>query len=324
MITILMPTYNCAEYIGYAIKSILNQTYKDFEFLIIDDGSTDNSESIISQFNDGRIKYMKLPHSGIVTSLNYGISKSTFNVVGIMHADDIAHPDWLKESVAMRKSNRSLDIISCWYVCFINNSIKYVVKTPEDHESIVKGLILYSLISHPGCTFDKDRVLKYSNGYRLDGGIEDYDLWFQLKDKLEFYNIPKPLIFYRLRKTSLSRNSLNDYKKSVHNFQERFFDKLDSTFGVEKSDIPIYRGWREYFYGEKKLARNYWLQQPSCFFSDYRVSIAFLLTYFPKFLLTYLIEKRLRYRMLYLLKYYSMDMRKLRNLLKDLCIIQNL
>jgi hypothetical protein len=240
-----------------------------------------------------------------------------------MHADDIAHPDWLKESIATRNKNVSLDIISCWYVCFVNNSIKYIVKTPEDHESIAKGLILYSLISHPGCTFYKDSVLKYSNGYRLDGGIEDYDLWFQLKDKLKFYNIQKPLIFYRLRKTSLSRNNFNDYKLSVYNFQESFYDKLDSTFDIDKSDIPIYKGWREYFYGDKKYARKYWLQQPRGFLYDYRVSIAFLVSYFPKFLLTYFIEKRFRYRILYLLKYYSIDMRKLRNLLRTLSIAED-
>ena len=72
-LTVLMTTYNCAPYISQAIKSILNQTYKDFEFLIIDDGSTDETERVVAAFKDNRIRYIKRQHFGRAASLNFGL-----------------------------------------------------------------------------------------------------------------------------------------------------------------------------------------------------------------------------------------------------------
>src|SRR2546425_317811 len=92
-ITVLMPAYNSSLYIDSAVKSILNQTFKEFEFLIIDDGSADNSEEEISKYKDSRINYTKLKHRGISVALNYGIKKASCDWIARIDADDLNTPD---------------------------------------------------------------------------------------------------------------------------------------------------------------------------------------------------------------------------------------
>lgn len=312
MNTILMPTYNCGSYISDAITSILNQTYKEFEFLIIDDGSTDNTKEIVESFEDPRISYVEKEHSGIVEALNYGLKISKYDLIGIMHADDIAHPDWLISMLNIRKNNPELDIISCWYSCFIDKKILFNIHTPECHKEIVNGLALYSLISHPGCTFSKSRILKYSEGYSIPGGIEDYALWYELRNNTIFHNVPKVLIFYRLRKTSLSRNNIAQYNRAIYSFQEQIYENLEANLCIDVKQINIAKGWREYFYGNKSLARQYWRKSIKVFFRDYRVIIAYTLSFLPSNLLSWIIESRIRFRINYILNYFSKENKKLR------------
>ena len=101
MLTVLMPTYNSCQYIETAIKSVLNQTYKDLELLIVDDGSTDDTESSISEFSDTRIRYIKKEHEGLAASLNYGLKIAKHDWVSRMDADDISHPKRLEKQISI-------------------------------------------------------------------------------------------------------------------------------------------------------------------------------------------------------------------------------
>lgn len=316
MITVLMPTYNCAAYISCAIRSILAQTHQNFEFLIIDDGSDDNTKEIVHSFIDPRIIYFQLEHMGVVSALNFGIIKASFDLIAIMHADDLAHPDLLKRSIFIRTHNPSLDIISCWYSCFKNKKILYNVKTPETHNDIVNGLVLYSLVCHPGCTFSKSKLLEFSHGYSASGGIEDYALWYQLKDHLIFYNIQEVLIFYRMRTNSLSRNNLIQYNKTIYCFQRSFYDKLPQYFGIDPKRINIYKGWREYFYGSPNLARKYWRSCEREFLKDYKILLAFLISFLPEKLFMFFKESQIRFRIHYLIEYFKKDNRTIRKTFK--------
>lgn len=315
-ITVVLPTYNCAQYISVAIMSVLNQSYKKFEFVIVDDGSKDNTREIVSSFKDRRIRYFRLEHEGIVNALNFGLRMANYDLIGIMHSDDVAHPDWLTKSINMRIANPYIDIVSCWYGCFYDNTIKYIVKTPEAHNDIVKGLLLYSLISHPGCTFSKKKIFEFSDGYSIEGGIEDYALWYKLKNHLAFYNIQEVLIFYRLRKNSLSRNNILEYYKTVYNYQISFYNQLQEHFGLDSRDINMYKGWREYFYGSTKLARKYWFKNGVKIFLDRRIVTAFMISFLPDFIFIKFKENRIRFRINYLMEYFNKANKALRKHLK--------
>ncbi|MBK7981678.1 MAG: glycosyltransferase family 2 protein [Ignavibacteriae bacterium] len=99
MISVLLPVYNGEKYLSQSIKSILNQTFRDFEFIIVDDGSIDNTEKIVSSFHDTRIKYIKKDHTGLADTLNYGLKLANYDWVARMDADDISLPNRLFYSV---------------------------------------------------------------------------------------------------------------------------------------------------------------------------------------------------------------------------------
>ena len=96
MISILMPVFNGAKYIDKTIQSVLKNNFKYFEFLIIDDGSTDNTSEIIKSFNDNRIKYHKKQNSGIAETLNFGLKKTNFELVARIDSDDIINSNRLE------------------------------------------------------------------------------------------------------------------------------------------------------------------------------------------------------------------------------------
>ncbi len=99
-LTVLMPTYNCAGYIKDSIRCILNQTFTNFELLIIDDGSEDNTEEVISEIKDSRIHYIKKMHTGLSSSLNFGLKIASNNWIARMDADDLCHPERFKKQIS--------------------------------------------------------------------------------------------------------------------------------------------------------------------------------------------------------------------------------
>lgn len=286
--TILMPTYNCGTFLDSAIKSILSQTYKEFEFLIINDGSTDNTEEIISKFKDSRINYIRKSHSGLVDSLNYGLKISSNEWIARFDSDDIAHFDWLFRMQETFKNNKIIDIVSCWYAIFKNKKILYIVKTPTNNAEIKKKLLLHSVLSHSGVVFPKNKILEIG-GYR-EGTIEDIDLWMRLRNKVTFHNIDEVLIFKRNRTNSISKNNIELFNYLMFNTYNNEINKInDLSFNEEN----ILLGWREYFYGNKNKARKYWktklLIKP-------KILLAYLLTLLPQNIFNLIKEFNFKYR----------------------------
>jgi glycosyltransferase involved in cell wall biosynthesis len=307
-----MPTYNCAEYITEAITSILNQTYKDFEFLIIDDGSTDNTEEILENINDLRIRYIKKKNTGLVDTLNYGLGLSTYDLILRMDSDDIAHPYLIEKQLSYLSKDPDIDLLSCWYAVFYKKRIEYVIKNPVEHEQIVKGLLLHSYIQHPSCLYNKNLINKYGN-YSTDV-IEDYGLWLRMMKDVKFKNIPEVLFYYRFRKDSVSRINIEERNILHYRTQQVYYNDLYYFFNIkDKIEEFKYRGWREFFYGDKNKARMYWLQDKRCFLRDYRIGLAFLLTKLPEKMLTWWKENRIRYRIKYWITMFTKENRIIRS-----------
>jgi len=308
-----MPTYNCASYISDAIKSILNQTYKEFEFLIIDDGSTDNTKEIVYSFNDSRIRYIKKGNTGLSDSLNYGLRVASNDLIARMDADDISLPGRLETQLKYLKENQQYDIISSWYGILYKKKIKYIIKTPTEDKEIKKGLLLHSYSCHAAVLYNRNVILKHG-GYR-DVIFEDYDLWLRLMNQVNFYNIPQILYLLRFRKDSLSRNNMIERYKDQYSLQAKYYDDLKYYFNISKGEEIINRGWREYFYGDKKKARKYW---KNCLFINlnYKLYLAYIITFLPGNIFISFKEARIRYRVEYYLHYFEGEAKNLRQLIK--------
>ena len=166
------------------VNSILNQSFKEFEFIIVDDGSTDNTEEIVKSFKDSRIRYFRLEHKGFVDSANFGISEASSEWIARMDADDIAVQNRFEKQIGHLNKNPEVSFTSCWYAVFSGTKNSFIVRTPVANDQILKRLSLHSVICHPGAIFNK-KDFNFANGYIPDTR-EDYDLWLRMKDRSLF------------------------------------------------------------------------------------------------------------------------------------------
>ena len=297
-VSILITTYNCAHYIEQAIKSILNQTHKDFELLIINDGSSDNTEEIVSSFKDSRIRYIYRKHIGRSATLNFGLKLASADIIALMDADDIAHPERLEKQLKLmnRKENK-ICFTSAAYFSGKNFKIKFLSDTviPKDFNKVIA---LHGFFCNSTMMFHKNHILKYTYDESLHSS-EDYHLFLRIKDNSEFYLIPEILVFARLRKLSLSESLYSSNGNIVYKIQEHFYEDLSKSFGIAdfKEQLKL-KGWREFFYGSKNLARKYWLNTGLKNW-NLKLTFSFLLSLFPEKYFEFIKDKKVRLRINY-------------------------
>jgi glycosyltransferase involved in cell wall biosynthesis len=317
-VTVLMPAYNSAEYLPYSIKSILDQTYKDFEFLIIDNASTDNTKEVIDSFNDPRISYRRIEEKGLGNALNYGLKIASNDIIIRMDADDVSLPDRIEKQLNFFLKQKEESVISCGYGVFENNKLKFVVNVNTEHEKLKRRLALHSELINAGLVFNRLTVLN-AGGF-ADHVFEDYELLLRLKDKVTFANINEALMLIRFRKDSYSRKNIMEKNKIVYEIQKPYYEKhLSREFNLKRKKINEIKGWREYFYGNKNKARYYWKKYGLFLIAIPKVLAAFLISFLPQETFIKFREKRWRFRLNYFLNYFSKDNKLLREFLKQSC-----
>lgn len=206
-----MPVFNGEAFLAEAIESILKQSFSDFEFVIVNDGSTDNSAEIVERFaaNDHRIKLHHMnENSGIVEALNTGVQHSSGKYIARMDADDISLPDRLEEQVRFL-DRTDVGVIGANYFKFSghssrnNGKLSNLPTTPED---LQKAMLYTCSLGHPVVTFRRtvfDQVNGYDTHYSK-GGAEDYDLWLRMSRHCKQANLDLVLLRYRRHKNSLT------------------------------------------------------------------------------------------------------------------------
>ena len=296
-----MPVYNSEKYIEDAIESILSQSHREFEFLIIDSSSTDKTAQIINSFKDERIKYHSIERCPVSESLNYGLQIAKYDLIVRMDSDDISYPNKFEVQLKYFENDPSIDILSTQYLLFENN-FKFKINLPTQHVDIYKSLSLHSTINHSGVMYKKSIIID-SGAYNYTPS-EDYDLWLRIKDKVKFACTSEILMDVRYHNNSLQRSNKLLYKSEVYELQEPYYIKgIEKEFGLTKKEAEIISGWRELFYGDKNKTRIFWKNPFKYFFDDKRIPIAFLLSYFPIPLVNYILELRIKHRIKSFLKF---------------------
>ncbi len=199
-VSILLPVYNAEKYLSDCLKSLLNQTFHDFEIIAINDASTDASLSILYKYSeiDSRIKiYSNKSNLKLAATLNRGIQLSSSPLIARMDADDIALPNRLEYQYNFMLSNPKVAICGTNIKVLGTNQIW---KMPISNSSIRASLVFNSPILHPPVIYRKHIICKYSGYNENIIYAQDYELWHRLsKDsKIVFANIDIPLIYYRL------------------------------------------------------------------------------------------------------------------------------
>jgi glycosyltransferase involved in cell wall biosynthesis len=245
-VTVLMPVYNAAPFLREAIDSILQQTFRDFEFLIVNDGSTDNSGSIIQSFNDGRIKYINLPENGgIIHALNLGLSEAKGKYIARMDADDISAPERLEKQVRFMDGHPEVGVCGAWVKYFGGRS--GVVRNATTHEQIMWSMPMGSPFFHPTVMLRSDLGVRYPQVPHA----EDYALWVSLLGQTKFANLPEVLLHYRSYEQSVSVKHSDAQKRhaaDVRRLAMKTILKRDISdkeyaaverFGQQPMDVPM-------------------------------------------------------------------------------------
>lgn len=223
-----MPVYNSATYLEEAIKSVLVQTYSDFELIIINDGSTDNSVEVVRSFTDDRIRLHNQTNQGLSRSLNTGLELARGRYIARMDGDDICLPERFEKQVAYLKRHSRCRIVSST-VTIMDSEGKDAGTWGEDvqHTSpadIRNFLLSGNCIAHPTILAEAKlmKAFRY-NPAQFYG--EDYDLWLRLTAAgIEIHKIPQPLLKYRVHDTSFTQrnNATISPAKKLTLIQKRF------------------------------------------------------------------------------------------------------
>lgn len=206
-ISVIMPAYNARKFIGEAIHSVLNQSFRDFEFIIINDGSTDETPLIVRSFNDPRIRLINQENKGIADALNLGLAAAKADIIARFDADDICYPWRLEVQYSFLKHNPKY-IIAGGAADYIDQHNRHVftwIPQAMSNAEIKKICKQICPFIHSGVMYRKNAVIA-AGGYHLHAhSFEDHFLWVKLLNKGGFAaNLPTPLIQVRLNPGSVT------------------------------------------------------------------------------------------------------------------------
>ncbi|MCK8078691.1 glycosyltransferase [Vibrio sp. 1CM2L] len=223
--SILMPCYNAEKYIARAITSLLNQTYAEFEIVIVDDGSTDSTKEVILSFKDSRIKMIELcKNQGITNALNVGLSECKGQFIARMDADDFSFPNRIERQLDFFEKNENVIAVGSSIVNFDEFGNEVLVKYPSTHDEIKANLYMYERsICHPSVMIRSEIVkkIKYSNKYPY---CEDMKLWFDLIKLGQVANIDEALIKYYRHSLQVSNNFNLEQMEATKNLLTEMFE----------------------------------------------------------------------------------------------------
>ncbi|MDR0232182.1 MAG: glycosyltransferase [Dysgonamonadaceae bacterium] len=258
VITVLAPAYNAEEYISEAIKSVLNQTFTDFELLIINDGSTDKTEEIILSFEDKRIRYIKNETNlKLIATLNKGIDLARGKYIARMDADDICLPNRFEKQIDFLEKHSDYALCGSWAYLIDSKGkktgrIKYI-----DKSKLLKISLLFSCpIVHPSTMLRTDILQQFKyNPKALH--TEDFELWLRIMNAgLRIANIPDFLIKYRWHSTNISvENETFQIEKKLELLKPYIENFIGREISKEELDLHSF-SFRLYHLGEKKRISN--------------------------------------------------------------------
>mgnify|MGYP003999977059 CR=1 FL=1 len=207
LVSVIMSIYNGEKYLKESVWSILKQTYENFEFIIIDDGSTDETLNILNTISDLRLKIISKKNTGLTKSLNYAIGIAKGDLIARIDVDDIANQERLAVQVDFLIKHPKVALCGSWakFIDEVGNEIgKY--KVPINYSEIKHNILLHNPIIHSSVMFRKkvfNQVHGYNEKYRY---AQDYELWGRIVPKYEVINLPQYLIKYRKLDTGITKS----------------------------------------------------------------------------------------------------------------------
>lgn len=242
-ITVLMSVFNGERYLKQSIKSILCQTFTDFEFIIIDDCSGDSSCKIIESYNDKRIKLIRNRiNLGLSASLNIGIRASRGKYIVRFDSDDISLPERIEIQYRFMEENSQIGILGTgYYKIDQNGEGKDVYIYPKNEIDVKWKLLLGPIFPHPSVMFRKE-ILTNNDIYYNEtfSATQDYELWSRMINYTDGTNLPLPLIKYRHHSTSISKSRPVIQEKLRRRVSAKLLSNLLKPYSISTKQVLLF------------------------------------------------------------------------------------
>lgn len=241
MVSVILPVYNGGLYIGQAIESILSQTYKDVEIIVVDDGSTDNTERVVRSYEN--IHYICQDNSGPSAARNKGMAASEGDYIAFLDSDDLYKENKLEEQVKTFEQNKDVDIVynDCIAVDKDLNYINTLISEGvyENEKDFLCMLLFRQIVPVPASIMLRRKCFEegcvYSERYKH---TEDYEYIIRLAQKYKFMYIPEPLYIYRRHENNLTNAHKIQEKRELDVIKGLGYEKIESI--MEQSSFSLF------------------------------------------------------------------------------------
>ena len=223
-ISVIIPAYNAEKTIQETVESVLNQTFTNFELIIINSDSTDKTLSIISQIKDERIKVFSYPKANVAVNRNRGFKHATGDYITFLDADDLWTTDKLAVQYTALQANPQAGVAYSWTNCIDENS-KFLRKTSHVNWSgdVYSKFLLDDFIGNGSNVMIRKNLFLEVDGFdELLTNAQDTDMWLKLSAITDFICVPKAQILYRIQQISMSSNVLGLEKSNLEVIQRAF------------------------------------------------------------------------------------------------------
>ena len=240
-VSVIMPTYNMELYVEEAVNSILNQSFKDFEFIIVDDASTDNTPAFLKSIQDDRvICIFNKQNRGNYACRNEGLSNASGKYICVMDADDIAHPDRLMKQYAFMEENLRCVAVGSDILGFSNTRSNLLLKRLQNKEEIKVFLLKDNTCTHPSLIIRKEILDRYKIQYNEKFYYAaDYNLIVDLSAIGSLSNLPEPLLKYRLHNNQITYIRKNEQIYYRNQIQFKQLSRFELQPSIEEKALHL-------------------------------------------------------------------------------------
>lgn len=266
--SVLLPAYNARAHIRRAVSDLAAQTFRDFEIVVVDDGSTDGTADIVNSFSDPRIRLLRLPENrGLVGALNAGLAEARGKWIARQDADDRCRPDRLGRQNELISRNPEAVLFYSWATLIDERGWwRGTLRPPPDDAGLRWDLCFRNPVPHTSAVFPADLVRNEMGGYSGDNVTADFDLWSRLMRKGCAVGDKECLVSYRNHGSSImGRENSSAEKRSNTGLREILIRNLREWSGASDSEAeriastwlaPAEAGWAGYFSLREKLAQS--------------------------------------------------------------------
>lgn len=237
VISVIMSTYNEEKYIETSLKSLLNQTFKDFEIIIVDDASTDHTRQLIQGLQDERIHLLcNEENQGLTKNLNKALDYVKGKYIARMDGDDIAFPKRFEKQYKYMEQHPETMLVSCYTKSFGDSELVFAL--PDNSEVLKVRMLIRPVYAHPGFMMRRELI---DAGYRYDEEYrtaQDYEFASRVAEKYKIGMVPEILLFYRVHKKQISAKAGNQQFNNADKIRKRQLERL----GIRLSETE----WQAY------------------------------------------------------------------------------